>query len=246
VLSFCWSAFASVCVGVCVSICTCVAVAGAVAGANWRRPVDWQLVAAPIDFVLFDLGGVLIDPGGVGQMRELSGLTSDEEVWARWLSCRWVRRFEAGRCTPEEFAAGLIADWELDLTPDVFLAEFVGWSGPPYPGALDFVVEVRDRVPVGFLSNTNAVQWRANHEATPITKAFEHRFLSFELGMVKPDPEIFDTVAALLPVSRERVLFLDDNAVNIEAAGAAGFEARHVRRVDGARAALVEAGVLSG
>lgn len=203
-------------------------------------------MASSIEFVLFDLGGVLIDPGGVGPMRELSGLASDDEVWARWLSCRWVRRFEAGRCTPQEFAAGLVEDWGLALTPDAFLVEFAGWPGSTYPGALDFVSEVRAQVPVGFLSNTNAVQWGANYEASPITEAFEHRFLSFELGMVKPDREIFDAVAARLPVPRERVLFLDDNAVNIDAAGAAGFEARHVRRVDGARAALVETGVLEG
>jgi putative hydrolase of the HAD superfamily len=201
-------------------------------------------MADPIEFVLFDLGGVLIDPGGVGPMRELSGLANEEEVWARWLSCRWVRRFEAGRCTPEEFAAGLVADWELSLTPDQFLDMFSGWPGVPYPGALDFVVEVGNQVPIGCLSNTNAVQWGANYEGTPVTEAFAHRFLSFELGLVKPDREIFDVVAAQLPVARATVLFLDDNAVNVEAAEAAGFSARHVRGVDGARVALVEAGVL--
>ncbi len=51
-------------------------------------------------------------------------------------------------------------------------------------------------------------------------------------------------VADALPVSRERVLFLDDNAVNVEAAGAAGFAAEHVKGVDGARGALVGSGVL--
>lgn len=198
----------------------------------------------PIEFVLFDLGGVLIDPGGVGPMRELSGLASEDEVWARWLSCRWVRRFEAGQCSAEDFAAGLVADWDLALTPAEFLELFSGWPGPPYPGALDFVAEVRDRVPVGFLSNTNAVQWGANYEMTPVTDAFAYRFLSFELGLVKPDREIFDVVGGLLPVPRHRVLFLDDNAVNVDAAADAGFEARHVRGVDGARAALLDAGVL--
>lgn len=201
-------------------------------------------MAHQIEFVLFDLGGVLIDPGGVGPMRELSGLASEDAVWARWLSCRWVRRFEAGRCSPEDFAAGLVSDWELGVTPAEFLERFSAWPGPPYPGALEFVAEVRDRVPVGFLSNTNAVQWAANYELTPVTEAFAYRFLSFELGLVKPDPEIFDVVGGRLPVPRDRVLFLDDNAVNVDAALDAGFEARHVRGVDGARAALLDAGVL--
>ena len=45
-------------------------------------------MAGLIEFVLFDLGGVLVDPGGVGPMRELSRIGTDEELWARWLSCR--------------------------------------------------------------------------------------------------------------------------------------------------------------
>ena len=72
--------------------------------------------SSPIEFVLFDLGGVLVDPGGVGPLRTMSGIGSDEELWARWLGCPWVRRFEAGRCSPEEFAAGFVDDWGLGLS----------------------------------------------------------------------------------------------------------------------------------
>ncbi len=197
------------------------------------------------DFVLFDLGGVLVDPGGVGQMRELSGIGSDEELWSRWLSCPWVRRFEAGGCSAEDFAAGVVADWGLDLEPPDFLEAFGAWPGIPYPGALELVDAVRAEVPVGYLSNTNPVQWEANYAATPIVEAFDLRFLSFELGMVKPDHEIFHAVAAQLPVPAGRVLFLDDNVVNVDAATETGFVARHVRGIQAAHAALVTEGVIA-
>jgi len=204
------------------------------------------VAAHRIEFVLFDLGGVLIEPGGVGPMRELSGIGTDEELWARWLSCRWVRRFEAGLCSPDEFAAGVVADWDLELGPDAFLEEFGGWANDPYPGALELVAAVRDDVGVGCLSNTNAIQWHANYEATPITEAFSLRFLSFELGLVKPDREIFETVATRLPVPPDRVLFLDDNAANVTGAEASGLVARHVRGVDEARRALDAEGIIAG
>ena len=204
------------------------------------------MTGARTELVLFDLGGVLIQPGGVAPMRELSGIGSDDELWARWLRCPWVSRLEAGQCTPEEFAAGVVEDWELDLEARAFLQEFGGWPEPPYAGALELVNEVRATVPAGFLSNMNAFQWAANYEAIPLTEAFDFRFLSFELGLVKPDRAIFDVVAARLPVARDRVLFLDDNAVNVDAAEAAGFAAVHVRGVGGARDALVSAGVLGG
>jgi glucose-1-phosphatase len=201
---------------------------------------------ARVELVLFDLGGVLIEPGGVAPMRGLSRIGSDEALWVRWLSCRWVRRFEAGGCTPEEFAAGVVDDWELDLEPVAFLRAFGGWPEPPYGGALELVTEVRATVQAGFLSNMNSFQWAGNYEGIPLTEAFDFRFLSFELGLVKPDPAIFDAVAARLPVPRDRVLFLDDNAINVQAAEGAGFAARRVRGVSGARDALVTAGVLGG
>ena len=53
-------------------------------------------MSAPFDVVLFDLGGVLVDFGGVQAMKELSGITDDDELWHRWLTCRWVREFERG------------------------------------------------------------------------------------------------------------------------------------------------------
>jgi putative hydrolase of the HAD superfamily len=202
--------------------------------------------SGPIAFVLFDLGGVLVDPGGVGPMRELSGIGSDEELWTRWLSCRWVRLFEAGRCSPAEFAAGVVGDWELAISPDEFLAAFASWHGGPYPGAGDLVGDVRRALPVGCLSNTNAVQWEAHFEGTPLASAFDLRFLSYELGLVKPDRDIFDAVAARLPAPPGRVLFLDDNAANVDAAAAFGFRAHRVQGLDATRQTLAAAGVLGG
>jgi FMN phosphatase YigB (HAD superfamily) len=196
------------------------------------------------DFVLFDLGGVLIQAGGVASMRALSGIDSDQALRARWLGCRWVQRFEAGLCTPEEFADGMVADWDLPLEPAAFLAEFGSWPEPPFEGALELVDAVHASVPAGFLSNMNSFQWDTNYEAIPLTQAFAYRFLSFELGLVKPDAAIFEAVADRLPVPRRRVLFLDDNLVNVEAAEAAGFSACHVRGIEAARGALVAAGVL--
>ena len=203
----------------------------------------------PFDVVLFDLGGVLVDPGGVGEMRVQSGIESDEELWRRWLSCPWVQRFEAGRCTGEEFAAGVVGDWGLALSPDEFLAAFAGWRTIPYPGADRLVAEVRSVARVGYLSNSNAAQWSAHLAGSPLVGGFDFGFVSFELGLVKPDRAIFEAVAIRLPVPAAavgRVLFLDDNLVNVEGARACGFVAQHVRGVDEARRALEADGVLAG
>ena len=144
--------------------------------------------------MLFDLGGVLIDPGGVGPMREMSGIDSDEELWRRWLTCRWVRAFEQGACSPEAFATGLVEDWGLALTPAEFLAEFRSWTADPFPGADEIVRQVQRTLPTGCLSNTNSLQWDV-FSRWPVLDELDFRFLSFEMGMVKPDAEIFEAVA---------------------------------------------------
>jgi glucose-1-phosphatase len=199
---------------------------------------------ASIDVVLFDLGGVLIEFGGVGPMKELAGIETDDELWHRWLTCRWVRSFERGHCSADDFATGMVGDWGLAVEPDAFLAAFESWPGGTLAGAEALLDRVRRVVPAGCLSNTNALHWDKNFGQWPILDAFDFRFLSFELGIVKPDRALFDRVAQLLPAPPERVLFLDDNAINVDGAVAAGFVACQVRGVDEARAALVAAGVL--
>jgi putative hydrolase of the HAD superfamily len=198
-----------------------------------------------IDVVLFDLGGVLIDFGGVAPMKQLADIESDDELWRRWLTCRWVRSFERGECSPEAFATGVVSDWGLPVEAHEFLAAFESWPGGPLAGAEALVESVRAAVPVGCLSNTNILHWESQFRRWPILDGFDFRFLSFEIGVVKPDRELFDRVARMLPAPPDRVLFLDDNAINVDGARAAGFVARRVQGVEEARAVLVDAGLLT-
>jgi putative hydrolase of the HAD superfamily len=198
------------------------------------------------DIVLFDLGGVLVRLGGVHQMQELSGIDDEGEIWRRWLSCPWVRSFERGRCSPEEFAAGVVGDWGLDVTADSFLERFRAWPEAVYGGAVELVREVAGRCRVGCLSNTNELHWADQSSRWAFADLFEVVFLSYRLDMVKPDREIFDHVVAALEVAPARILFLDDNAVNVDQARAAGWAGAMVSGADEARSALVELAVLPG
>jgi putative hydrolase of the HAD superfamily len=197
-----------------------------------------------VDMVLFDLGGVLLQLRGVPSMREFSGISSDDELWSRWLGCPWVRRFESGACSHDDFARGVVDDWGLSISPAAFLDEFRTWPSGPLPGAEDLVAEVTARVPVGCFSNTNALHWNEHLAGWPLVRMFETRFLSFEIGALKPDRRAFDYVADQLGPPPGRVLFLDDNVANVDGAIAAGFSGIRVAGVSEARRALVAAGVI--
>ena len=152
-----------------------------------------------------------------------------------------MRDFERGHCSTEHFAAGVVADWELQIEPDEFLAAFASWPGGPLPGADVLLANVRDVMPVGCLSNTNALHWERQFSRWPILDAFDHRFLSFELGCVKPDRDLFERAGGARRYATRPVPFLDDNLLNVDGATAAGFNAMHTRGVDEARAASVSA-----
>jgi putative hydrolase of the HAD superfamily len=214
-----------------------------------------------IDLVLFDIGGVLADFAGLAALTELTRArnegggrrdrrsrapdsTSVEDVAARWLLSPWVRRFESGACSNTEFAVGVIAEWQLPFTPEEFLALFLDWLHDPYPGAEKLVVETSAEVTVGCLSNTNALHWQQKISKWPLARRFEHRFLSYELGAVKPDATIFELAVARTGVAAERILFLDDNALNVAGARAVGLRAEQTRGAAEARALLSDYGLL--
>ena len=179
-------------------------------------------------------------------MKAMACIDNDDELWRRWLTCRWVGSFESGHCSEKEFASGVVDDWGLSITPNAFLDSFRSWPRGPFPGAAELVASVRNTVPTGCLSNTNARHWHDQFQQWKMLDDFDFRFLSFELGRVKPDREIFDLVADSIGTQRDRLLFLDDNILNIlniEAAEAAGFVARRVQGVEQARDALVANGV---
>jgi putative hydrolase of the HAD superfamily len=197
-----------------------------------------------IEIVLFDIGGVLARFAGLEVLRELTGAASELEVSARWLMSPWVRRFESGGCGDEEFGAGIVAEWQLPYSAAEFLEIFPGWLEDPFDGAEQMVRETSERVGVGCLSNTNSLQWRGKISHWPISKYFEHRFLSFELQAVKPDAVIYERVIERLPVPPANVLFLDDNALNVEGASAAGLRAEQAVGVAETRAVLARHALL--
>ena len=66
---------------------------------------------------------------------------------------------------------------------------------------------------------------------------------SYQLGIAKPDPEIYRHVMAKLGTKPEETLFLDDKRINIEAALALGMKAIEFSTVEQLRLDLVSAGL---
>ena len=73
---------------------------------------------------------------------------------------------------------------------------------------------------------------------------FDVVFNSARLGLAKPDPNAFRTVASQLGVPPERCLFVDDTIPNVHGARAASMQAEPFTDVAALRSLLEEAGLL--
>jgi len=74
---------------------------------------------------------------------------------------------------------------------------------------------------------TNQQNARASHMRRVLRydRYFDEQFYSCELGVAKPERAYFTTILDRLGLSAGRVLFIDDNAENVEAARAVGLTA---------------------
>jgi putative hydrolase of the HAD superfamily len=195
------------------------------------------------DVLLFDLGGVLIDFAGFEEMRRLLPQVSDRsEIRDRWIHSESVQLFERGDITPESFARRLVEEFHLELSAEDFLREFVSWARGPYPGAVSLLGRLRATHRIACLSNSNELH-------TPIHRASIHPhvdtfYFSDEIGLVKPDREIFDYVIHDLAVSPRRIAFFDDTMVNVEAAREVGLNAFSVDGIVEVEAQLQRLGLI--
>jgi glucose-1-phosphatase len=192
--------------------------------------------------VLFDLGGVLVETGVFSALTSLMPEPLDgEPLRERWLRSQAVRSFELGRISPMAFARRFVEEWELQLAAEAFLDRFCTWIWGPYPGAEDLVTALRDWHHVSCLTNCNEVHWS---ELAPFLSHFDSAFSSHLLGEIKPDQKAFEVVMRELAASPERVYFLDDSRLNIEAAQRLGIRAFRVEGIAAARQVLDSEGLL--
>ncbi len=195
--------------------------------------------------VLFDVGGVLVELSGVATLLDWLGhRISDRELWTLWLQSPSVRAFETGRIDDREFAAGILAELRLEIEPEDFLQSFTGWPSGLYPGALQMIERIPPHYRRALLSNSNVLHWRRVLDELGLGALFQHQFASHLMGKIKPDAAAFEHVLERLGCHPGQVLFLDDNAVNVEAAGAIGMRSRLVRGVHEAQRSLQQAGII--
>jgi len=198
-----------------------------------------------IKVILLDIGGVLVELTGAKRLSQLvEGNLSLDELEKRWASSKYINLYESGQCSTEEFADGFVKEFNMSITPEDFVKEFPSYVKGFFSGATGLLRDLRPNHTLACLSNTNIVQWNSLRERLSIDDYFQHVFLSYEIGKMKPEPDVYAYVIDKLGCRPNEIAFFDDYEANVKAGIAAGMVAYRVVGFEDLRDKLKVLGLL--
>lgn len=202
-------------------------------------------------WAIFDYGEVICQrTAAIPSIAQLFGASEAEFEPAYW-SARDA--FDRGS-TVLEYWQAVGARLGPDVTEDQARAasemDNAGWLHPD-EGTLALLGELTDAgVPMALLSNASVsfaerVRRLADIQPEPWTRHFRHLMFSGELGMAKPDAEIWKALLAQIGADPADCAFLDDRAENVAGAREAGLHAHLWTGAEDARDWLRSLGLLA-
>lgn len=179
-----------------------------------------------IDTIIFDFGDIFIN---LDKQATIDGLTRlGLTAWNDDLD-RLNFSFEKGQISRENFLLGI-----QKHIPNASIDEIlIAWNAvlldfPLY--RLEFLQLLSQKYRLFLLSNTDAIHIEHFEQREGISfygdfyKCFEKVYFSYEMGMRKPDAEIYNTLINRHELSPKRTLFIDDKKDNTDAAKALGLQ----------------------
>ena len=179
-----------------------------------------------IDTIIFDFGDIFINLDKQGTISGFQNLGMKE-----WISefDELNFSFEVGAISPEDFIGGFHKQLPNASTEEILkawntvLADF-----PLY--RLEFLQELSKKYRLFLLSNTDSIHIKTFEEKSgpsfyqDFYNCFEKVYFSFDLGMRKPDPKIYQYLIDKHNLVPENTLFVDDKKENTDSAAALGIK----------------------
>ncbi len=180
--------------------------------------------------VVFDMGGVLVDIDRDASVRAFTeiGYADAGKLLDPYTQTGIFLQLEEGKIEPQQLYEYIWQQVGHRIDPraiDGALEKFIVGL-PVYK--LDMLRELRKKYRVYLLSNTNAILFPYiartlfTQRGLTVDDYFDHKFLSYEMRLVKPNKEIFLKMIEMSGVRPEETLFVDDAKANVEAGESVG------------------------
>lgn len=165
--------------------------------------------------IIFDCFGVLT--GDIWK-EYVAGLPEAQQEPARALN----RAHDAGMITFKEFLDEI---YDLTGTVPKVVEGIVGDEMQKNRPLFEYISLLKESYKIGLLSNIGSNWVRESFLSDEEKRIFDEIALSFELGMAKPDPRIFQVVAERLGCEPSECIMVDDGPGNVSAAKSIGMQA---------------------
>jgi len=181
----------------------------------------------PSSIVVFDLGKVLVDFDYSIAARKIAARSgkSFTEIQVLIEQSRFVIEYETGRLTRQEFYERVREATGFRGT----LEEFGGFFADIFreiPPMIELHARVRRRgIPTYIFSNTNDLAVEQVRRNFPFFANFDGYIYSYEVGTLKPDPEIYLALEKLAGRRGTDIVYLDDRPENVAGGAARGWRA---------------------
>ena len=195
-----------------------------------------------IEFVLWDLGRVLLDwEPERAYVSRIEDASARADFLENICNMAWHCRHDAGFSFADN-AAPLIA--EHPQYEEHIRAWGEHWF-EMFDGYIDGTPALFDRLETTSaaqyaLSNMPAEVWPEMQVHFPLLGKFQDAIISGEEGLIKPDARLYEIALERMGnPAADRVLFIDDSLPNIDAANRLGFKTHHFKTASGLETALI-------
>lgn len=194
-----------------------------------------------IDAIVFDLGGVILNIDYQLPVKAFKALGIDDfsKHFSQVAQTKLLDDYETGRIGSDAF----IEEVAKFVNPGTTEAQIrVAWNSIllDLPEQRLFTLErAAENHRIFLLSNTNEIHidefnsyLLQTYSLPSLEPFFEKLYLSYEVGLRKPDKHIFELVLADAGLKPESTLFIDDSIQHIQSASELGLNTYHLQHED--------------
>lgn len=179
--------------------------------------------------VVFDYGEVISQPMNKDAVHVMADILSVSQEALQESYWRFRDDYDLGRLTGKEYWQKVTADLDRNPTEDE-LARLLSTDVDTWknirPEMIEFARELKEEgVKIAILSNMHHDFLAYLNKECEWMKLFDVRVFSCELGIMKPEMEIYQFLIQKLQTEPSRTLFIDDRQVNVDGAIKAGLKA---------------------
>ena len=199
-----------------------------------------------IKAVVFDIGNVLIEWQPERFFDSVIGGQRRREMFANVDLHGMNDRVDLGENFTDTVMATADAnpDWATEIR--MWHDRWIDMAAPAIDHSVRLMKALQAKgTPVFSLTNFGIQTYDIAAEVYPFLREFDRDFISGHMGVIKPDPQIFQMLEDESGLSGDALIFADDRDDNIAAAAARGWNTHLFKNPEGWAARLVEEGLLT-